>query len=262
MESIAVPTDLFSVSGKSIVVTGATGALGAPAARALAAGGARLTAAGQNAAALADLVRDVQESGGTAQAVTRRASTPENAAEIVAAAVAAYGGLDLLLVASGLNKTGPAVDADVGDWDSVIDANVKEPWLICQAAGRQMIRQKRGGKIVLISSTRAKLGAPGFGPYCSSKAALNGMVRALAAEWGVHGITVNAVAPTLFRSPLTEWLFDERGAAVRESILRRIPLGRLAEPGDFVGPVLFMLSAAADFCTGQILYIDGGLTAA
>lgn len=251
----------FDLAGKSVLVIGATGSLGRPAARALAAAGAKVTLAGATVSVLEALQREITDAGGTCQTVARRPSTAEDAVHLVEAAVAAYGGLDLLLVASGINKFGPAVDLALEDWQGVMDANVLEPWLICQAAGRQMIRQGRPGKILLVSSTRATLGAAGFGAYCPSKAALNGMVRALACEWGKHGITVNAVAPTLFRSPLTAWIYEDKGAHVRNAMLSRIPLGRLAEPEDFVGPVLFLLSPAADFCTGQILYVDGGMTA-
>jgi NAD(P)-dependent dehydrogenase (short-subunit alcohol dehydrogenase family) len=252
---------LFDLGGKSVLVIGATGSLGRPAAKALAAAGAKVTLAGATVGVLDDMLRDIEAAGGTAQIVPRRPSTPEDAAYLVNAVVETYGGLDLLLVASGINKFGPAVDLPLDDWEEVMDANVREPWLICQAAGRQMIAQGRPGKIVVISSTRATLGAAGFGAYCPSKAALNGMVRALACEWGRHAITVNAVAPTLFRSPLTAWIYEDKGAHVRNAMLSRIPLGRLAEPEDFVGPVLFLLSPAADFTTGQTLYVDGGMTA-
>lgn len=251
----------FDLAGKSVLVIGATGSLGRPAARALAAAGAKVTLAGATVAILEELRREITDAGGTCQTVARRPSTTADAAHLVAAAVAAYGGLDLMLVASGINKFGPADTFPLDDWQTVMDANVREPWLICQAAGRQMIAQARPGKILLISSTRATLGAAGFGAYCPSKAALNGLVRALACEWGKHGITVNAVAPTLFRSPLTAWIYEDKGAHVRNAMLSRIPLGRLAEPEDFVGPVLFLLSPAADFCTGQVLYVDGGMTA-
>ena len=127
-----------------------------------------------------------------------------------------------------------------------------------------MLKQGTGGKIVLVSSTRGKLGhAAGYSAYCPSKSAIDGLTRTLACEWGKSRINVNAVAPTVFRSPLTEWMFrdDEPGKSTREAMLARIPLGRLGEPEDLVGAVLFLLSPASDFCTGQVLYIDGGYTA-
>jgi NAD(P)-dependent dehydrogenase (short-subunit alcohol dehydrogenase family) len=127
-----------------------------------------------------------------------------------------------------------------------------------------MLEHGTGGKVVLVSSTRGKLGHPaGYSAYCTSKAAIDGLTRTLACEWGRHNITVNAIAPTVFRSSLTAWMYAEEGegAAVREAMLARIPLGRLGEPGDVVGPLLFLLSPASAFVTGQVLYVDGGYTA-
>ena len=142
-------------------------------------------------------------------------------------------------------------------------------WMMCQAAGRQMIKQAeqgigRGGKVVLISSARGLLGHPaGYTAYCSSKHAINGVVKALGCEWGKEGITVNALGPTLFRSPLTSWLFEdnEHANTSREKFIDRIPLGRLAEPEDLAGPLLFLVSPASDFHTGHTIYPDGGYTA-
>ena len=127
-----------------------------------------------------------------------------------------------------------------------------------------MIETGTRGKLVLVSSTRSALGHPaGYTAYCASKAAVNLLTKTLACEWGKHGINVNAIAPTVFRSPLTEWMFgdDEQATAVRSGFLTRIPLGRLGEPEDFAGALLYFLSGASDFCTGQVLYVDGGYTA-
>jgi NAD(P)-dependent dehydrogenase (short-subunit alcohol dehydrogenase family) len=127
-----------------------------------------------------------------------------------------------------------------------------------------MIEQGYGGKIVLVSSTRGELGHPaGYSAYCSSKHAVNGITKALGCEWGKERITVNAIAPTVFRSDLTEWMFsdDDPGKTTREGMLSRIPAGRLGEPEDLAGPLLFLVSPASDFYTGHILYADGGYTA-
>jgi len=193
-----------------------------------------------------------------------RPDTPENAAAMVRAAVQAHGGLHGVLAASGMNHVAPITSMDVSDYQRVQDANVRGSWLVCQAAGRQLIEQGRGGSVVLVSSTRGRLGHPaGYSAYCASKAAVDLLAKSLAAEWGPAGIRVNAIAPTVFRSALTAWMYDddERGRATREAMLARIPLGRLAEPEDLVGPLQFLLSDASAFITGQVLYLDGGYTA-
>lgn len=135
---------------------------------------------------------------------------------------------------------------------------------MCRAAGQRFLAQGRGGKVVLMSSARGKLGHPaGYSAYCASKAAVDGITRALGCEWGRQGVTVNAIAPTVFRSKLTGWMFEdtERGRTTREGMLARIPRGRLGEPDDLAGPLLFLASRASDFYTGHILYADGGYTA-
>jgi NAD(P)-dependent dehydrogenase (short-subunit alcohol dehydrogenase family) len=250
----------FSVAGKSVLITGATGALGSAAARALAEAGAALTLAGANAGQLGELATEL----GGAVTVPRRPESPRDAAEMVRTAVAAHGGLDGVLVASGMNHVAPITVMDVTDFQRVLDANVRGSWLVCQAAGRHLIEQGRGGSVVLVSSTRGRLGHPaGYSAYCPSKGGVDLLARTLAAEWGASQIRVNALAPTVFRSALTAWMYadDERGRATREAMLSRIPLGRLAEPDDLTGALQFLLSDASSFITGQVLYLDGGYTA-
>jgi NAD(P)-dependent dehydrogenase (short-subunit alcohol dehydrogenase family) len=126
------------------------------------------------------------------------------------------------------------------------------------------MKTQGGGKIVFVSSARGLLGHPaGYTAYCASKAAVDGMTKSLGCELGPTGITVNAIAPTVFRSPLTAWMFEdtEKATAVRNGFLARVPKGRLGEPEDLAGPLLFLSSAASDFYTGHILYADGGYTA-
>ena len=264
MRGPETPIRLFDLSGKSALVVGATGAFGRVASRALGAAGVRVVLAGGNESLLERVGTEVKALGAGVVTVNRRPETTEDADAMVAAAVEAFGGLDLLVIASGTNDPAPIVDMGAERWDTVLDANLRGPWLACRAAGKQMIAQGRGGKAVLLSSTRGRLGHPaGYSAYCASKSAVDGLTRALACEWGRHGITVNAIGPTVFRSGLTGWMFAEEGPgkAVRDGMLSRIPLGRLGEPEDLVGALIFLLSPASDFCTGQVIYVDGGYTA-
>jgi NAD(P)-dependent dehydrogenase (short-subunit alcohol dehydrogenase family) len=258
------PRALFDVQGKAAVITGATGAFGQVAAFALANAGARLVIAGGNAAELTRLEAALKDRGAEVVSAPRRPDSAEACEAIVQTAVDAFGGVDILVVGSGMNDVSPIVDMSHERFTKVMAANVDGSWLMAQAAGKRMIAQGRGGKVVLVSSARGKLGHPaGYSAYCASKSAVDGMTRALGCEWGQFGITVNAIAPTVFRSPLTAWMFadDEKATAVRQGFLARVPMGRLGEPEDLAGPLLFLCSAASSFYTGHVLYADGGYTA-
>ena len=145
-----------------------------------------------------------------------------------------------------------------------MDANVRGAWLMAKAVGSYWIREGIKGKALLMSSTRGRHGNfSGYSAYCASKGATDSLTRVLATEWAKYGITVNAIAPTTFRSKLTEWMWkdDDVGKATRTRTLSRIPLGRLGEPEDIVGMALYLLAPASNFCTGQVMYVDGGFTA-
>jgi NAD(P)-dependent dehydrogenase (short-subunit alcohol dehydrogenase family) len=189
-----------------------------------------------------------------------RPDTEENVDANIKKVAEQQGGLNILMVASGFNKPGNSQQATLADFDSVQDANVRQTFLICRAAGKQMMQQGRGGKMVITSSVRGLVATNNSIAYCTSKAATDMLTKCFSAEFGPHGITVNAIAPTLFRSPLTAWLYEDspRANEVRKNVLQRIPLGRLGEPGDFAGSVVFLSSPASDFICGHILYADGG----
>jgi NAD(P)-dependent dehydrogenase (short-subunit alcohol dehydrogenase family) len=255
---------LFDVTGKSALVVGATGAFGKVACATLGGAGAKLTIAAGNSGDLSRLQAELRSANIEASAISRRPDSEVNCAAMAAAAVSAHGRIDILVVASGMNDVAPIVDMTPERFQKVMLANVEGAWLIARAVGRQMIAQGGGGKVVLTSSARGKLGHPaGYSAYCTSKSAVDGMTKALGCEWGKHGITVNAIAPTVFRSPLTAWMFadDEKARTVRQGFLARVPIGRLGEPEDLAGPLLFLCSRASDFHTGHIMYADGGYTA-
>lgn len=257
-------SNLFDVSGKCAVVVGATGSFGQVACVTLGRAGANLVVTAGNADALAELATELRAEGIDTVEVARRPNTEADCDAIVAAAIEHFAGVDILVVASGMNDISPIVDMAPEQFQKVMLANVEGSWLIARAAGKQMIAQGRGGKVVFTSSARGKLGHPaGYSAYCTSKSAVDGMTKALGCEWGPLGITVNALAPTVFRSPVTSWMFEDNDNAnkVREGFLARVPVGRLGEPEDLAGPLLFLCSAASNFHTGHIVYADGGYTA-
>lgn len=257
------PATLFDLTGRSALVTGATGAFGAEAARALAGAGATVTLAGGNETKLLGVTQSINDAGGRAHPAVGRPSTEADVDTLVGVAVENGGGLDIVVSGSGTNLVAPITEQDPADWDTVMDVNVRQSWLLCRAAGRVMLEQARGGKVILMSSARATLGMANYSAYCPSKAAIDLLAKSLACEWGPSNIQVNAIAPTVFRSDLTAWMYSDEGngPAVRKGILSRIPAGRLGEPEDFHGAVQLLASAASDFMTGAVINLDGGYTA-
>jgi len=171
-----------------------------------------------------------------------------------------------MFIGSGFNKAGFIHEQSYEEWQEVMDANVRGNWLMAKAYGSWRIENRlKGGKVVMVSSVRGRHGnISGYTGYCTSKGATNMLTKVLATEWGQYGINVNSIAPTVFRSSLTAWMFDEDnelGQATKARSLSRLPLGRLGEPEDLLGMAIYLLSPASNFCTGQIMYVDGGFSA-
>ncbi len=259
LDAIPSTQELFSVNGKVAIVTGATGGLGKVACLALAKAGAKVVLTGRSVDSLAPLTEMITNAGYTATHIAGDPVSHDDNKRIVAHAVETYGGLDIVLTAAGVNKPGPIVEQSVEDWETIMDVNVKGTYLMCKEAGKVLIQQGRGGKVILVSSQRGKLGLPNYSAYCPSKGAIDSLTQTLAWEWGKHHINVNAIAPTVFRTALTQWIFESPETTQR--FLSRMPIGRLGEPEDYIGSVLFLSSRASDLMTGGILYVDGGYTA-
>jgi NAD(P)-dependent dehydrogenase (short-subunit alcohol dehydrogenase family) len=250
---------LFDVSGKVALITGATGGFGRAAAKGLAAAGAKVMATARTLSALEQLAQEIREEGGQAAFSPGDPVNLEDVKRVVKNTVDTFGGIDILVTAAGINKVKPIVDQPVEEWEEIMGVNVKGTYLFCKEVGKVMISQKRGGKLILVGSARGHLGLANYTGYAPSKGAVHLLAKTLGCEWGPHKINVNAIAPTIFRTPLTQWMFDDN--AFYMNFLKRIPIGRLGEPEDFIGTVIFLSSKASDFMTGAIMDVDGGYTA-
>jgi NAD(P)-dependent dehydrogenase (short-subunit alcohol dehydrogenase family) len=252
--------DRFRLDGRVAVVSGGSGGIGSRLCAALAGVGARLVVVGRDrdrAAAALD------EAGGDGIAVAADVTSKEQADGAVGAAMQAFGRVDVIVNAVGGGAGGalhPAEDYPESEWDRMLDLNLRSALLPTQAAVRAMIEGGRGGRVLHLSSVRGQLGIDnGFSAYVAAKGALDALTRQQATEWAKHGITVNAVSPTFVRTPQVEDLLADD--TFRNSLYKRIPLGRIAETDDVVGAVLLLCSDASAFITGQVLTLDGGLTA-
>jgi NAD(P)-dependent dehydrogenase (short-subunit alcohol dehydrogenase family) len=251
--------DLFDIKGKVAIVTGATGGLGQEVCKGLAAAGAKIMATGRSDDKLVPLVEELKKSGAEAVYCAGKPDVHEDVKKVVDETVKAFGGIDILVTAAGVSIVKPIVDMPLEDWDTVMDANVKGTWLFCKEVGKVMIEQGRGGKVVLVGSARGELGLANYSAYATSKGAVHLLAKTLGCEWGQYKINVNAIAPTVFRTALTQWMFEDD--AFYKNFLKRIPVGRLGEPEDFVGSVIYLSSKASDFMTGAIVALDGGYLA-
>ena len=258
------PTKMFDVTGQTAIVTGASGAFGRGIAITLAAQGANVLLASGNEDELKSVAKDCEDVGGKAAYVVRRPDSLEDAEAMRDAALDNFGAIKMLAIGSGYNKAGFIHEMEYQDWQDVMDANVRGAWFMAKAVGSYWIENDVKGKMLLMSSVRGRHGnISGYTGYCASKGATDAMTRVLATEWAKYGMTVNAIAPTVFRSNLTAWMYgdDELGQATKARSLGRIPLGRLGEVDDLIGMALYLLAPASDFCTGQGMYIDGCFTA-
>lgn len=251
--------NLFDIEGKVAIVTGATGSLGTAVARGLAEAGVRIMLTGRNPETLQPIAAQIAGAGGVADFEAGQPDRLADVQRVVGATVERLGGIDILVTTQGMNRPKPIIEQSLEEWEAIVDSHLKATWLFCREVGRAMISQARGGKVILIGSQRGLLGMAQYSAYSPAKAAIHVLAKTLAWEWGPYGIRVNCIAPGLFRSPLTEWMWGDE--EVYKRLLSRIPIGRLGEPTDMVGAVIYLSSPASDFVTGAVIHVDGGYTA-
>lgn len=256
--------DDFRLDDLVAVIPGGGGGIGSALAEAFAGAGARVVVTGRTQASLDATIERVQAAGGEGLAVVADATDEADAERVVRESVERFGRIDILVNAVGGGAGKALHSAETyprDDWDWIMDLNVRSTLVPTQAVARQMIAQGGGGRILNISSVRANLGIKaGYSAYVAAKGAVSSLTRQWATEWAPHGIRVNAIMPTFVDTPQVAMLLED--PVFKAGIVARIPLGRVGETRDLAGPAIFLCSDAASFVTGQILGIDGGLTAA
>ena len=250
----------FRLDGRVAIVTGAGRGLGLAFSIALAHAGADVVVT-----ELPGRESDAEETAAEVRAAGRRAlvisldvTQVSSIKAMVKQVVDEWGRIDILVNNAGINIRQFAVDVTEDAWEQIVNVNQKGVFFCSQAVGQHMIARGQGGKIINVASQLGLVGDQQRAVYCATKAAVVNLTRVLALEWAPHAINVNAVAPTYVRTPMVEALVQDKD--VHESILRRIPLGRMAEPEEIAGAVVFLASPASDFVTGHTLAVDGGWT--
>jgi NAD(P)-dependent dehydrogenase (short-subunit alcohol dehydrogenase family) len=252
---------LFSLAGKTAFIAGGYGGIGEALARGMVAAGASVAIGGRDEKKAQTLAGELRAPGIEAVGIEMEANSVPSIRRAVHHAVDALGGIDVLVNCVGIQREESLLEVTEEAYDEVIRVNLKAAMFLAQEVARSQVAQERGGSHIHLLSVRAQLGlqARGYSAYCSSKGGLVMLVRQHASELAVHGIRVNGVAPTVVRTLMgAHWLADP---ATYEKVLARIPLRRVAEPQDVAGATLFFASEASAFVTGQIMYLDGGLTA-
>ena len=246
----------FSVAGKLAVVTGATRGIGLGAARALAESGANVILVGRDEAELERSATDLRKNGTKIDVSAFDLLETSAIQGWLEGIFDQFGSPDILVNSAGMSRRGPAIDLTLQDWSDVLSLNATAMFEVSRTFARRRIAESKGGKVINIASLMTSAARPGTSPYTASKGAVGQLTKVLAVEWAAHGILVNAIAPGYIDTDLNKNLVAD--PKFDSWVKGRCPLGRWGTPADIAWPVVFLASPAADFMTGQVIYVDGG----
>ena len=252
------PTNLFSLDGRTALVTGAGRGIGFALATALAGAGARIVLNGRSLPALEAAAAELRKLGGQVDVATFDVTDAVQVNAGVAAIEANVGPIDILVNNAGIQRRAPLEKFSDDDWRELMRTNVDSVYYVSKAVAPHMIARGRG-KIINIGSVQCELARPGIAPYTASKGAVKNLTKGMCADWAKHGIQVNALAPGYFATPLTKALMED--PVFDEWLRKRTPAGRWGKLEDLHGAVVFLASSASDFVNGQTLFVDCGMVA-
>lgn len=251
---------MFDLQGKVAVITGGSGGFGKAAAIGLSAYGADVVVTSRTLSSLEETVAEVESQGNNAMAISCDVTDADSVSAMGRQVVEKFGKIDIMVTGAGIAARHPAEEMPLDEFQKVMDANVKGTLLCCQVAGKDMIKRSEPGSIITVGSIRGFLGHPaGYSAYGTSKGAVHLLTKQLACEWAKYNIRVNCIAPCIFWTPLTEPILND--PELYKIFMSRIPIGRAAEPEDFIGALVYLASPASSMMTGHIMSVDGGAAA-
>ncbi len=247
---------LFDLTGKVAVITGASKGIGEDMARTFARFGARVVVSSRKQDACDALAADIVDGGGEATGIAAHVGDMDQLKALVDKTVAVYGGINILVNNAASNPVfGPSLDCDGAAFDKIMQANVKAPFELSKLV-HPIMKQRGGGSIIMMSSIAGHTPDPGLGMYSVSKASLNMLTKVLAKEWGPDGIRVNAICPGLIKTKFSQALWQDD--KILNHFTKRLPIARMGTTDEISPLALFLASEASSYCTGSLFYVDGG----